>query len=109
MSPRCAGCVFVTLWIATAIVYDVIVYVWWDPAATISRTLRMWGQWTPLLVVPLGGLLWHLFGVARGRGWGLSAWDWACIAGLVVGAVLYSLIGIGRTPDIGPPTGPGGL
>lgn len=104
MTPRGIGNLFVVVWIATAILYDLVVYFGWGEVdATISRTLRAWGNWSPLLLVPLGGLLWHLWGVGRSRTWG-SAWDWSLVAALVAGAILYALLGIGRAPDLGPPT-----
>ena len=97
------GNVFVLTWILIAVIYDCWVYfVLGQPLATISDTLRSWVQWSPLVLVPLGGLLWHLFGVQRALG--PVHWSgWAPMVVLLAGMLLYALCGIGSFPDIGPP------
>jgi hypothetical protein len=101
--PQITGNVFVATWILVAIVYDCWVYfVLGKPLATISDTLRSWVQWSPLVLVPLGGLLWHLFG--NHQPLTLAAWrQWAPLLALVAGMALYALCGLGSFPDIGPP------
>jgi len=103
MTPHSMGNAFVLTWIAIAVIYDCWVYfVLRLPVATISDTLRGWVQWSPLVLIPLGGLLWHLFGVHRGLG--PSPWyGWAPILVLLAGMLLYALCGIGSFPNIGPP------
>ena len=103
MTPKALGNTFVVAWIAVAVIYDCWVYfVLGQPSATISDTLRSWVQWSPLVLVPLGGLLWHLFGAHRGLG--PSPWSgWAPLLVLLAGMLLYALCGIGSFPDIGPP------
>jgi cytochrome bd-type quinol oxidase subunit 2 len=103
MTPKSLGNLFVTVWIIVAVVYDFWVYFGLrQPRATISDTLRSWVQFTPLVLIPLGALLWHLFGVQRCLG--PNAWyGWAPILVLAAGMVLYALCGIGSFPDIGPP------
>jgi hypothetical protein len=52
-------------WIAAAVLYDLWAYWALGADATISYRLRAWVGWCPWLLLPLGGLLWHLFGVGR--------------------------------------------
>ena len=82
MTAQGMGNAFVLTWIAMAVIYDCWVYfVLRLPVATISDTLRSWVQWSPLVLIPLGGLLWHLFGVHRGLGpspWYGWAPSWCC-------------------------------
>jgi cytochrome bd-type quinol oxidase subunit 2 len=103
MTPQSLGNAFVVTWIMIAVIYDCWVYfACRQPPATISDTLRSWVQWSPLVLIPLGGLLWHLFGVHRGLG--PSPWyGWAPILVLIAGMLLYALCGIGSFPNIGPP------
>lgn len=102
MQPQAVGNGFVASWIAVAVLYDCWAYfVWGQPAATISDTLRSWAQWSPLVLIPLGGLLWHLFGARRDLMLHLYAWDpLLCLA---AGMVLYETSGINSLPSIGPP------
>jgi hypothetical protein len=103
MHPQGMGNVFVLTWILLAVIYDCWVYfVLGQPPATISDTLRAWVQWSPLVLVPLGGLLWHLFGAHRALG--PAPWSgWAPVVVLLAGMLLYALCGVGSFPDIGPP------
>jgi len=103
MTPAGMGHVFVIAWIMTAVLYDCwVTLVLRQPPASISATLRSWVQFSPLVLLPLGGLFWHLFGCQRCLGPG--AWyGWAPILMLLAGMVLYAICGIGRFPDIGPP------
>jgi hypothetical protein len=103
MTPKSLGNTFVVAWIAVAVVYDCWAYFGLrQPQATISDTLRGWVQFSPLVLVPLGGLLWHLFGCHRCLG--PAPWaGWAPILVLLAGMLLYALCGVGSFPDIGPP------
>jgi hypothetical protein len=102
MTPRELGNAFVATWILLAVVYDCWVhFVLREPAATISDTLRSWVQWSLLVLVPLGGLLWHLFGVRRGLG-PPPLYGWAPFVVLIAGMVLYALWEMDNSPNIGP-------
>ena len=103
MTPKALGNTFVVAWIAVAVIYDCWVYFGLrQPPATISDTLRSWVQFSPLVLIPLGGLLWHLFGCHRCLG--PAPWSgWAPILVLIAGMLLYALCGISSFPDIGPP------
>lgn len=100
MSPKLSGNLFTLMWILAAILYDIPAAMW-TVDATISDTLRGWVQFSPLVLIPLGGLLWHLFGPDRRFMLNMYAWD--PLLCLVAGAVLYELSGIGSLPPIGPP------
>jgi len=97
------GKAFVVLWILIAVAYDCWAYfVLRESAATISETLRSWVQWSPLVLVPLGGLLWHLFAAPLSLG-PPPLYGWAPFLVLVAGMVLYALWEMDNSPNVGPP------
>jgi hypothetical protein len=96
VTPKSLGHAFVATWILIAIVYDCWAYfICREPLATISDTLRSWVQGSPLVLMPLGVLLWHLFGAHRGLG---PLYGWAPLLVLLAGMLLYALCGIGEPP-----------
>jgi hypothetical protein len=62
LTPRAETNLFLLWWISLAVIYDLLVVAQHGSDPTITRTLQRWVSDFPVLLVFLGGLLWHLFG-----------------------------------------------
>lgn len=65
MTPKVMTQLFLLAWISAAIVYDIWVFAKFGAEPTITRTLQRWTSDFPVLLIALGGLLWHLFGKGK--------------------------------------------
>jgi hypothetical protein len=65
MSPKLLTNLFLLVWIAVAIGYDLWVYARYGREATITHTLAQWVEDFPILLIALGCLLWHLWGKGK--------------------------------------------
>jgi len=61
MSGRSLTKVIVLAVIASASIYDIVIYAVFGVDATISRVLLGWARDIPIVVLPVGVLLGHLF------------------------------------------------
>jgi hypothetical protein len=61
MTPRQTTTVFIILWIAGAVAYDVAVAYLYGSQPTISRIVHDWAYGNPVVAFALGVLCGHLF------------------------------------------------